>query len=115
MHIAEKTLIEVLAQEWYVVVTFAATFILFEIRKYGESLAMHHLLRHALWAAASVVVVQASVFAAVSVRKDGLSFAIVDTTSSTLLTGSVMFLLGRMFERVPKPAVASKKATYKRF
>jgi hypothetical protein len=46
MHIAGKSIVEMVAQEWYVLAAYFGTFILLEIRKYGEQIAMHRVARH---------------------------------------------------------------------
>jgi hypothetical protein len=104
MHIAGKSIVEMVAQEWYVLAEYFGTFILLEIWKYGERIAMHRVARHALWAASVVVVLHATVAAAAMIRRSGLDFAIIDYALT--LTGSQVYLLGCMFEEAPEPAVA---------
>jgi hypothetical protein len=104
MHIAGKSIVETVAQEWYVLAAYFGTFILFEIRKYGERVAMHRVARHALWAASVVVVLHATVAAAATIRRSGLDFAIIDYVLVMTLTGSLVYLLGCMFEEPPEPA-----------
>ena len=48
MHIAGKSIVEMVAQEWYVLAAYFGTFVLLEIRRYGEQIAMHRVARHAL-------------------------------------------------------------------
>src|ERR1035437_6558649 len=45
MHMNTRSLIESVAQEWYVLCAYFATFVLLEIRKYGETIAMHRVVR----------------------------------------------------------------------
>ena len=106
MHIAGKSILEMVAQEWYVLTAYLGTFILLEIRKYGERIAMHRVARHALWAASVVVVLHSIVAAAAMIRRSGLDFAIIDYALVMVLTGSLVYLLGCMFEEAPEPAVA---------
>jgi hypothetical protein len=94
------------AQEWYVLTAYLGTFILFEIRKYGERIAMHRVARHALWAASVVVVLHSIVAAAAMIRRSGLDFVVLDYALVMVLTGSLVYLLGCMFEEVPEPAGA---------
>ena len=35
MHVVEKSFVEMVAQEWYVLAAYFGTFVLLEIRKYG--------------------------------------------------------------------------------
>jgi hypothetical protein len=104
MHIAEKSIVEVVAQEWYVLAAYFGTFILLEIRKYGERVAMHRMARHALWAASVVVVLHATVAVGAMIRRSGLDFAIIDYALVMTLTGSLVYLLGCMFEKSPESA-----------
>jgi hypothetical protein len=104
MHIAGKSIVEMVAQEWYVLAAYFGTFILLEIRKYGEQVAMHRVARHALWAASVVVVLHSIVAAAAMIRRSGLDFAIIDYALVMILTGSLVYLLGCMFEKTPEPA-----------
>jgi hypothetical protein len=106
MHIAGKSIVEVVAQEWYVLAVYFGTFILLEIWKYGERIAMHRVARHALWAASVVVVLHATVAATAMIRRSGLDFAIIDYALVMTLTGSLVYLLGCMFEEAPEPAFA---------
>jgi hypothetical protein len=104
MHIAGKSIVEMVAQEWYVLAGYLGTFILLEIRKYGERVAMHRVARHALWAASVVVVLHSIVAAAAMIRRSGLDFAIIEYAVVMILTGSLVYLLGCMFEEGPEPA-----------
>ena len=106
MHITGKSILEVVAQEWYVLTAYLGTFILLEIRKYGERIAMHRVARHALWAASVVVVLHSIVAAAAMIRRSGLDFAVIDYALVMVLTGSLVYLLGCMFEEAPEPAGA---------
>jgi hypothetical protein len=106
MHITEKSILEVVAQEWYVLTAYLGTFILLEIRKYGERIAMHRVARHALWAASVVVVLHSIVAAAAMIRRSGLDFVVIDYALVMVLTGSLVYLLGCMFEEAPEPAGA---------
>ncbi|HTF65714.1 MAG TPA: hypothetical protein VK638_23800 [Edaphobacter sp.] len=106
MHIAGKSIVEMVAQEWYVLAAYFGAFILLEIWKYGERIAMHRMARHALWAASVVVVLHATVAAAAMIRRSGLDFAIIDYALVMTLTGSLVYLLGCMFVEAPEPAFA---------
>jgi hypothetical protein len=106
MHIAGKSILEMVAQEWYVLTAYVGTFILLEIRKYGERTAMHRVARHALWAASVVVVLHSTVAAAAMIRRSGLDFVVIDYALVMVLTGSLVYLLGCMFEEAPEPAGA---------
>jgi hypothetical protein len=106
MHIAGKSIVEMVAQEWYVLTVYVGTFILLEIRRYGERIAMHRVVRHALWAASVVVVLHSIVAAAAMIRGSGLDFVVIDYALVMVLTGSLVYLLGCMFEEAPEPAGA---------
>ena len=82
------------------------TFILLEIRSYGERIAMHRVARHALWAASVVVVLHSIVAAAAMIRRSGLDFVVIDYLLVMALTGSLVYFLGCMFEEAPEPAGA---------
>ena len=69
MHIAGKAILEMVAQGWYVLTAYFGTFILLEIRRYGERIAMHRVARHALWAASVVVVLHATAAVAAMIRR----------------------------------------------
>ena len=94
MHIAGKSILEMVAQEWYVLTAYFGTFILLEIRRHGERIATHRVVRHALWAASAVVVLHS------------IDFVVIDHTLVMTLTGSLVYLLGCLFEEGPKPADA---------
>jgi hypothetical protein len=106
MHIVERSFVEIVAQEWYVLAAYFGTFVLLEIRKYGERIAMHRVARHALWAASVVVVLHSTVAAAAMIRRSGLDFVIIDYALVMTLTGCLMYLLGCMFEQAPQSAFA---------
>ena len=106
MQIAGKSILEMLAQEWYVLTAYFGTFILLEVRRYGERIAMHRVARHALWAASVVVVLHSIVAAAAMIRRSGLNFVIIDYALVMTLTGTLVYLLGCMFEESPQPAFA---------
>ena len=114
MRIAGKSILEMVAQEWYVLTAYVGTFILLEIRRYGEQIAMHRVARHGLWAASVVVVLHSIVAAAAMIRRSGLDFAIIDYALVMTLTISLVYLLGCMFEEAPEPAFArsSRRRTH---
>jgi hypothetical protein len=103
MHIAGKSILETVAQEWYVLTAYLGTFILLEIRRYGERIAMHRVARHASWAASFVVVLHATIAVAAKIRRSGLNFPIIDYALVMTLTGSLLYLFGCMFEESPEP------------
>ena len=102
MHFTLKGLIELLAQEWYVFCAYFAIFVLLEVRKNGEQIAMHRVVRHALWAASFVVLLHAAMVSEVLIRRTGLDFRVFDYVMVMCLTGTTIYLLGEMFEEVPK-------------
>jgi len=104
-----RALIELVAQEWYALAAYFGIFVLLEVRKHGERIAMHRVARHALWAGSVVVVLHALMAAAVSVRKSGMSFVVIDYVLVMAMTGSVIYLLGCMFEQAPPPAFARSR------
>src|SRR6201996_3917246 len=106
MHIAGKSILEVVAQEWYALTAYFGMFILLEIRKYGERIAMHRVARHALWAASVVVVLHSIVASVAMIRRSGLDFVVIDYALAMTLTGTLVYLLGCMFEESPQPAFA---------
>src|ERR1700751_2294199 len=106
MHIAGKSILEIIAQEWYVLAAYFGTFILLEIRRYGERIAINRVARHALWAASVVVVVRSIVAAAAMIRRSGLDFVVIDYALVMTLTGTLVYLLGCMFEESPQSAFA---------
>ena len=106
MHFTLKGLIELLAQEWYVLCAYFAIFVLLEIRKNGEQIAMHRVVRHALWAASFVILLHAAVVSEVLMRRVGFDFRVFDYVMVMCLTGTTIYLLGEMFEEVPKAVEA---------
>ena len=106
MHVVENSFLEMVAREWYVFAAYFGTFVLLEIRKYGERIAMHRVARHALWAASVVVVLHSIVAAAAMIRRSGLDFVVIDYALVMTLTGTLVYLLGCMFEESPQPAFA---------
>ena len=109
MHIVERSFVEMVAQEWYVLAAYFGMFILLEIRKYGERIAMHRVARHALWAASVAVVLHSAVAVTTTIRRSGLGFAVIDYALVMTLTGSLVYLLGCMFEEAPQPAFARSR------
>jgi ABC-type uncharacterized transport system permease subunit len=102
MHFTLRALIELLAQEWYVICVYFGTYVLLEVRKHGEQIAAHRVVRHALWAASVVIVLHAAVVAEVLTRRTGFHFAVFDYEVVMCLTGATIYFLGEMFEEVPK-------------
>ena len=103
MHFTLKGLIELLAQEWYVLCAYFAIFVLLEVCRNGEQIAMHRVVRHALWAASFVILLHAAMVSEVLIRRTGLDFRVFDYVMVMCLTGTTIYLLGEMFEEVPKP------------
>ncbi|MGA9241813.1 MAG: hypothetical protein WBW03_07505 [Silvibacterium sp.] len=85
---------------------YFGTFVLLEICKYGKRIAMHRVVRHALWAASVVVVLHSIVAAAAMIRRSGLDFVVIDYALVMTLTGTLVYLLGCMFEESPQPEFA---------
>ena len=106
MPLTLKGLIELLAQEWYVLCAYFAIFVLLEVRRNGEQIAMHRVVRHALWAASFVVLLHAAMVSEVLIRRTGLDFRVFDYVMVMCLTGTTIYLLGEMFEEVPKAVEA---------
>jgi len=104
MHIAGKSIVEMVAQEWHVLTAYFGTLVLLEIRRYGERIAMHRVARHALWSASVVVVLHSIVAGVAMIPRSGLDFVVVDYALVMVLTGSLVYLLGCMFEEAPEPA-----------
>ena len=98
MHFTLKSLIELLAQEWYVLCAYFAIFVLLEVRKNGEQIAMHRVVRHALWAASFVILLHAAMVSELSIRRTGLDFRVFDYVMVMCLTGTTIYLLGELFE-----------------
>ena len=109
MHMNTRLFIESVAQEWYVLCAYLATFVLLEIRKYGEKIAMHRVVRHALWAASVVICLHAAAASATMIHRTGFDFVVLNYTLVMALMGSIVYLLGRMFEQVPSPAYAKSE------
>ena len=107
MHFTSKGLIEVFAQEWYVLCAYFAVYVLLELRKHGEQFAAHRVVRHALWAASFVILLHAAVISEVLTRRTGFDFMIFDYVMVMCLTGTTIYLLGEMFEEVPKAVGAN--------
>ena len=106
MHFTLKGLIELLAQEWYVLCAYFAIYVLLEVGKNGEQIAMHRVVRHALWAASFVILLHAAVVSEVLMRRAGFDFRVFDYVMVMSLTGTTIYLLGEMFEEVPKAVEA---------
>ncbi len=106
MQFTLKALVELLAQEWYVLCAYFAIYVLLEIRKHGERIAAHRVVRHALWAASFVILLHAAVVSEILTRRTGFDFSVFDYMMVMCLTGTTIYLLGEMFEEVPKAAEA---------
>ena len=102
MHLTLRVLVGMLTQEWYVICAYFGMYVLLEVRKHGERIAAHRVVRHALWAASVVIVLHAAVVADVLTRRLGFHFAVFDYEMVMCLTGATIYLLGEMFEEVPK-------------
>ena len=102
MHFTLRAFIELLAQEWYVICVYFGTYVLLEVRRHGEQIAAHRVVRHALWAASVVIVLHAVVAAEVLTRRTGFHFAVFAYEVVMCLTGATIYFLGKMFEEVPK-------------
>jgi len=109
MHTFETSFIEAIAQEWYVLTVYFGMFILLEIRKHGEPLRIQRVARHALWAASVVVVLHSLVATGAMVRSTGFHFAVIDYALVMALTGTLVYLLGCMFEETPQPEFADSR------
>lgn len=109
MHFTAKAFVEIFAQEWYVICAYFGMYVLLEIRKQGEQMAMHRVVRHALWAASFVIVLHTAVAVESLMRRTGFNFGLFDYEMVMCLTGCTVFLLGEMFEEAPKPADAGKE------
>ena len=109
MHFTLKGLIELLAQEWYVLCAYFAIFVLLEVRRYGEQIAAHCIVRHALWAASFLILLHAAVVSEVSIHRTGPDFRVFDYVMVMCLTGTTIYLLGEMFEEVPKGVEAEQR------
>lgn len=102
MHFTLRALVGMLAQEWYVICAYFGMYVLLEVRKHGEQIAAHRVVRHALWAASFVIVLHATVVAEALTRRAGFHFAIFSYEVVMYLTGATIYFLGEMFEAVPK-------------
>ena len=107
MHFTLKGIVEVFAQEWYVFCAYFAIYVLLEVRRHGEQIAAHRVVRHALWAASFVIPLHAAVVSEMLIRRAGLDFRVFDYVMVMCLTGTTIYLLGEMFEEVPKPVSAN--------
>jgi hypothetical protein len=67
---------------------------------------MHRVARHPSWAVSVVVVLHSIVAAAAMIRRSGLDFVVIDHAPVMTLSGSLVYLLGCMFEEAPEPAFA---------
>jgi ABC-type uncharacterized transport system permease subunit len=106
MHFTLKGIVEVFAQEWYVFCAYFAIYVLLEVSRHGEQIAAHRVVRHALWAASFVILLHAAVVSEVLIRRTGLEFKVFDYVMVMCLTGTTIYLLGEMFEEVPKAVEA---------
>ena len=104
MHFSLGAIVGMLAQEWYVICAYFGMYVLLEVRKHGERIAAHRVVRHALWAASFVIVLHAAVVAEVLTRRTGFHFAVLAYEVVMCLTGATIYFLGEMFEEVPKVA-----------
>lgn len=102
MHFTLRAIAGMLAQEWYVICAYLGMYVLLEVRKHGEEIAAHRVVRHALWAASFVIVLHAAVVAEVLTRRLGFHFAVFAYEVVMCLTGATTYFLGKMFEEVPK-------------
>ena len=102
MHFTLRAIVGMLAQEWYFICAYFGMYVLLEVRKHGKRIAAHRVVRHALWAASFVIVLHASVVAEVLTHSTGFHFAVFDYEVVMCLTGATIYLLGKMFEEVPK-------------
>jgi uncharacterized membrane protein len=102
MHFTLRALVEMLAQEWYVICAYFGMYVLLEVREHGEPIAAHRVVRHALWAASFVIVLHATIMAEVLTRRTGFHFAVFAYEVVMCLTGATIYFFGEMFEEVPK-------------
>lgn len=107
MHFTLKGIVEVFAQEWYVFCAYFAIYVLLEVRRHGEQIAAHRVVRHALWAASFVIILHAAVVSEIVTRRMGIDFRVFDYVMVMCLTSTTIYLLGEMFEEVPKAASAN--------
>jgi ABC-type uncharacterized transport system permease subunit len=106
MHLTLKDIVEVFAQEWYVFCAYFAIYVLLEVSRHGEQIAAHRVVRDALWAASFVILLHAVVVSEVLIRQMGFDFRVFDYVMVMSLTGTTIYLLGEMFEEVPKAVEA---------
>ena len=106
MHFTPKGIVEVFAEEWYVFCVYFAIYIPVEVRKHGEQIAAHRVVRHALWAASFVILLHSAVVSVVLIRRTGFDFRVFDYVMVMCLTGTTIYLLGEMFEQVPRAVEA---------
>jgi hypothetical protein len=104
MHFVERSLVEMAAKEWYLLAAYFGIFVLLEFRKYGERMATHCVVRHALWAASVVILLHSIVAAVAMIGRTGLDFFVIDYALVMAFTGSLVYLLGCIFEQAPQPA-----------
>lgn len=102
MHFTLRAIVGMLAQEWYVICAYFGMYVLLEVRKHGEQIAAHRVVRHALWAASFVIVLHAAVVAEVLTRRTGFHFPVFAYEVVMCLTGATIYFLGKLFEEVPK-------------
>lgn len=107
MHFTLRAIVGMLAQEWYVICAYFGMYVLLEVRKHGEQIAAHRVVRHALWAASFVIVLHATVVAEAMTNRTGFDFAVFDYEMVMCLTGATIYFLGKMFEEVPKTIVVN--------
>ena len=106
MHFTLKSIVEIFAEEWYVFCAYFAIFVLLEVRRHGEQIAAHRVVRHALWAASFVILLHAAVVSEALIRRTGIGFRVFDYVIVMCLTGTWIYLLGEMFEEFPKAVEA---------
>jgi ABC-type uncharacterized transport system permease subunit len=106
MHFTLKGIVEVFAQGWYVFCAYFAIYVLLEVRKHGEQIAAYSVVRHALWAGSFVILLHAAVVSEVLIRRAGFDFRVFDYLMVMSLSGTTIYLLGEMFEEVPKTVEA---------
>ena len=85
---------------------YFAIYVLLEVRRRGEQFAARRVVRHALWAASFVILLHAAVVSEVLIRRAGFDFRAFDYLMVMCLTGGTVYLLGEMFEEVPKAVEA---------
>lgn len=102
MHFTLRAIVGLLAQEWYVICAYFGMYVLLEVRKHGEQIAAHRVVRHALWAASFVIVLHGTVVTEALTHRTGFDFAVFDYEMVMCLTGATIYFLGEMFEDVPK-------------